>query len=176
MYGIEKGVLGDFGIGSLMGFIMIFFSRIFPAFTLAVPYIVGLSITGQWIVVIFIAPIIEEVFFRGALLGFLGKKEPDPAKIDGFKRAIMIIVISFFMIGWIVSNLMFQAGMVYAILAMMSLVIYALWDKIPTLNINFHLANLITGIAFGVYHINAYAKEITASAIMSVSATFMSKS
>ena len=55
----------------------------------------------------------------------------------------------------------------------MSLVIYALWDKIPTLNMEFHLANLITGITFGVYHITAYANEISASAIMSVSSTFI---
>ncbi len=173
MYGIGKNIGGDFTIGGALGVFMITLSRILPAFTLAVPYIFGLSIAGQVIVVIFIASIIEEVFFRGALLGFLTKKVPELATIDSLNRVKLLIVLSFFLIGFVISNLMFQTGIVYAVLALMSLAVYAWWDKIPTLNMNFHVANIITGIGFGLYHIKVYAGEISASAIMSVSSTFI---
>ena len=173
MYGIEKNIGGDFAVGGIFGLFLITLSRILPAFTLAVPYIFGLSIAGQVIVTIFIASVIEEVFFRGALLGFLTKKEIEPAKIDSLNRVKTLIVLSFFLIGFIISNMMFKTGLVYAALALMSLAVYALWDKISTLNMDFHIANIITAVGFGMYHIMIYAGEISASAIMSVSSTFI---
>ena len=174
MYGINKNIISDWCSGGFVGVFMIMLSKLIPALTIAVPYVVGLSIVGQWIVTFGIAPWIEEIFFTGVLLGLLTKKEKSLAKVDDFNRVKMLILLSFFVVGFLLTlPIYWHSGIYYIILSVMSLVIYALWDKIPTLGLNFHIANIIKSVIFGVYHIKAYAGEISTSAIMSVSSTFI---
>lgn len=113
VYGVGRDYIADISWGVLAGFAIILLQPVF-GLSLGIP-LENLALSAQWIIVVFIAPIAEEVLFRVGLYN--------------------ILTISF--------------------------------------NIAPLISNVIQALFFSFYHIQVYANEISASAILSVQSAFI---
>jgi membrane protease YdiL (CAAX protease family) len=64
------------GIGSGIGFIVL--TKIVPFFSIFTPDVpMAIGDDLKWLIIVIVAPIAEEIFFRGALMGFIKWIKPD---------------------------------------------------------------------------------------------------
>jgi len=99
--GIDKNFIFDFFIGLLIGGVIIFLGKIFTFVgTIGIPLNLAISLSdlGRFIVIVLIAPITEEIFFRQFVLSFLDDKlENFGIKVPFFFAAVgSAIVFSLF--------------------------------------------------------------------------------